>query len=136
MISDIKKRLKHKISVPAGLHYLVWSGKVLDDSHPLFWYGIKKGATLHLSTQLRGGGPKSHGETSASTADAAGAQIWTALVARRSACENVVCAGVPGCLSSKHTTHHAGPPLEDIFNACDADSSGQLDKDQVFFALK
>ena len=50
--------------------------------------------------------------------------------------KNLVCAGVPGCLSNKHTTHHAAPPLEDIFNACDADSSGQLDKDQVFFALK
>ena len=78
-IGDIKKRLEHKIGVPAGLRYLVWSGKVLDDSHSLSWYGIKKEATLHLRTQLRGGGPKSHGRTSTSTADAAGAQTWTAL---------------------------------------------------------
>ena len=78
-IGDIKKRLEHKIGVPAGLHYLVWSGKDLDDSHSLFRYGIKKEATLHLRTQLRGGGPKSHGGTSTSTADAAGAQTWTAL---------------------------------------------------------
>ena len=50
--------------------------------------------------------------------------------------KNLVCTGVPGCLSDKHMMHHAAPPLEDIFNTCDVDSSGQLDKDQVFFALK
>ena len=50
--------------------------------------------------------------------------------------KNLVCTGVPGCLSDKHMMHHAAPPLEDIFNTCDVDSSGQLDKDQVFFCAE
>ena len=78
-ICDIKKKLEHKMGVPAGLQCLVWSGKVLDDSHSLFWYSIRKEATLHLHNQLRGGGPKSDSETSSSAAEAAGAQTWTAL---------------------------------------------------------
>ena len=59
-IGDIKKNIERKNGIPAALQYLVWSGRVLDDSYSLFWYGIKNEATLHLSNKLRGGGPKVH----------------------------------------------------------------------------
>jgi len=54
-VDDIKAQIKVREDIAIDLQRIIFSGRQLEDGHPLSEYNIKAKNTLHLVLRLRGG---------------------------------------------------------------------------------
>ncbi|ODM95296.1 Ubiquitin-60S ribosomal protein L40 [Orchesella cincta] len=55
-VEEVKTKIRVKVGIPEYKQRLIFAGKQLEDGRTVEDYGMHPGATLHLVTQLRGGG--------------------------------------------------------------------------------